>query len=115
LGSTTPGDDEEQFALDSNGRPTPVNSFYGTWHLYVAVTYDGGATWTTSDATPDHPMQRGCIEFSASCPSSRGSDDQRNLLDFNDLTIDSQGRIVAAYTDGCQPEVATPAGFGTCL
>jgi len=79
------------------------------------VTYDGGASWTTSDATPDAPIERGCIEFTSSCPSSRGSDDQRNLLDFNDLTIDKEGRIVAAYTDGCQPEVATPAGHGPCL
>jgi hypothetical protein len=102
LGSTTPGDDQQ-------------NSFLGTWHLYIAMTYDGGKTWTTTDATPDHPIQRGCIEFAASCPSSRGTDDQRNLLDFNDLTIDKEGRVIAAYTDGCQPEVATPAGKGTCL
>jgi hypothetical protein len=103
MGSTTPGDDQQ-------------NSFVGTWHLYVAVTFDGGATWTTSDATPDHPIQRGCIEFNtARCPSGRGTDDQRNLLDFNDLTVDKEGRIYAAYTDGCQPEVATPSGFGTCL
>ncbi|MBV9099505.1 MAG: hypothetical protein JO198_00520 [Candidatus Dormibacteraeota bacterium] len=103
LGSTTPGDDQE-------------NSFVGTWHVYVAVTYDGGATWTTSDATPDHPVQRGCIEFNASCPSTRGTDDQRNLLDFNDLTIDSKGRILYAYTDGCQMDgEIDPAGHGKCL
>lgn len=102
LGSTTPGDDQE-------------NSFVGTWHLYIAMTYDGGKTWTTTDATPDHPIQRGCIEFNASCPSTRGTDDQRNLLDFNDATLDAQGRVIAAYTDGCQPEVATPPGHGPCL
>ena len=103
LGSSTPGDDQQ-------------NSFVGTWHVYVAVTYDGGRTWTTSDATPDHPVQRGCIEFAASCPSSRGSDDQRNLLDFNDITIDAQGRILYAYTDGCQMEgEVDPAGHGSCL
>ena len=102
LGSTTPGDWQQ-------------NAFVGTWHLYVAVTYDGGHTWTTNDATPDAPIQRGCIEFNASCPSTRGTDDQRNLLDFNDLTIDAQGRVIAAYTDGCQPEIATPQGHGTCL
>jgi hypothetical protein len=103
LGSTTPGDDQQ-------------NSFVGTWHLYVAMTYDGGKTWTTSDATPAQPIQRGCIEFNTNrCPATRGTDDQRNLLDFNDLTIDKEGRVIAAYTDGCQPEVATPAGHGTCL
>jgi len=25
----------------------------------------------------------------------------RNLLDFNDLTVDKTGRVFAAYTDGC--------------
>jgi hypothetical protein len=102
LGSTTPGDDQQ-------------NSFVGTWHLYVAMTYDSGKTWTTSDATPAQPIQRGCIEFNTNrCPATRGTDDQRNLLDFNDLTIDREGRVIAAYTDGCSGEVATPAGHGTC-
>jgi len=103
LGSTTPGDDQQY-------------AFVGTWHIYVAVTYDGGAHWTTSDVTPDHPVQRGCIEFNASCPSSRGTNDQRNLLDFNDLTIDREGRVLIAYTDGCQMDgEKDPAGKGACL
>jgi len=101
LGSTTPGDDQE-------------NSFVGTWDLYVAATYDGGHTWTTTDATPNAPVQRGCIEFTASCPSTRGTDDQRNLLDFNDLTIDREGRILYAYTDGCQQDPTPAAGHGSC-
>lgn len=103
LGSTMPGDDQE-------------NAFTGTWHVYIAFTYDTGAHWTTVDATPDHPVQRGCIEFNASCPSSRGSDDQRNLLDFNDATIDREGRVLYAYTDGCQMQgEVDPPGHGTCL
>jgi len=102
LGSTTPGDDQQ-------------SSFVGVWHLYVAVTYDGGKHWTTSDATPNAPIQRGCIEFNASCPSSRGSDDQRNLLDFNDMTIDREGRILVAYTDGCGPDLGPPKDHGSCV
>ncbi|HEX6488343.1 MAG TPA: hypothetical protein VF137_05635 [Candidatus Dormibacteraeota bacterium] len=103
LGSTTPGDDQQ-------------NSFVGTWHLYVATTYDAGRHWTTVDATPNAPVQRGCIEFNANtCPSTRGSDDQRNLLDFNDITIDSKGRVLVAYTDGCQPDLGPPAKRGSCL
>jgi hypothetical protein len=101
LGSTTPGDDQQ-------------NAFVGTWDLYVAVTYDGGAHWTTTDATPNAPVQRGCIEFDGDCPSSRGSDDQRNLLDFNDLTIDKEGRILYAYTDGCQQDPQPASGHGPC-
>jgi len=27
--------------------------------------------------------------------------DQRNLLDFNDITMDDHGRVYVAYTDGC--------------
>jgi hypothetical protein len=102
LGSSTPGDDQQ-------------NAFVGTWHLYVAVTYNGGHTWTTTDVTPNAPMQRGCIEFDGDCPSTRGQDDQRNLLDFNDLTIDGEGRILVAYTDGCQPDLGPPPGHGPCL
>jgi hypothetical protein len=103
LGSATPGDDQQ-------------DRFVGTWHLYVATTYDGGQHWTTVDATPDHPMQRGCIEFNtARCPSTRGTNDQRNLLDFNDMTIDREGRVLVAYTDGCQPDAAPPKGHGSCI
>jgi hypothetical protein len=101
LGSTMPGDDQQA-------------SFHGTWNLYVATTYDGGNTWTTTDVTPNAPIQRGCIEFNGSCPSARASNDQRNLLDFNDLTIDREGRIVAAYTDGCQQDPMPAAGHGSC-
>ena len=70
-------------------------SFRGIWHLYVAHTYDGGATWTTVDATPDDPVQRGCIWLGG------GAVTCRNLLDFNDATVDKQGRVAVAFADGC--------------
>jgi hypothetical protein len=84
LGTTTAGDDQ---AAD----------FKGVWHLYVAYTYDGGTTWTTVDATPTDPVQRGCIWLQGG--SSEGN--CRNLLDFNDITIDKDGRVEVAYADGC--------------
>jgi hypothetical protein len=65
------------------------------WHLYVAATYDGGATWTTVDATPSDPVQKGCIWLGG------GSNQCRNLLDFMDVTVDQIGRIVVGYADGC--------------
>ncbi len=66
------------------------------WYLYVALTYDGGNTWTTTLATPDDPVQRGPVcGFGPTCACCR------NLLDFNDITIDRKGRIVAAFADGC--------------
>src|SRR5213080_3827470 len=81
-GSTTSGDGS-------------ANSFNGVWHLYVANTFDGGRTWTTTDATPNDTLQRGCIW------SHGGADICRNLLDFFDMTVDKQGRVDVGYVDGC--------------
>jgi hypothetical protein len=70
-------------------------SFNGLWHLYVAHTFDGGESWTTSDATPNAPIQRGCIW------TGGGANICRNLLDFFDMTVDSQGRVEVGYVNGC--------------
>jgi hypothetical protein len=79
---------------DGTGTDT---AFTGTWHLYVATTTDGGSTWTTVDATPNDPVQRGVIcTNGTTCPSGT-----RNLLDFMDVTIDKQGRVLVGYADGC--------------
>lgn len=87
LGSTTPG---------ANGRGTDL-TFAGTWFGYIATTFDGGVTWVTANATPNDPVQRGVVcTNGTTCP-----DGTRNLLDFNDLTVDKQGRVLAAYADGC--------------
>lgn len=80
LGSKTGGDDE-------------VDTYKGTWHLYIATTYDRGKTWTTVDATPSELVQRGCIQLTG-CT-------HRNLLDFNDIAVDKQGRVYVAWADGC--------------
>ena len=66
------------------------------WHLYVAHTYDGGATWVTVNATPGDPVQRGTI-----CTAGTVCGGTRNLLDFNDVTIDAKGRVLVSYADGC--------------
>jgi len=90
LGSATPG------TVGANG-PDPAG-FAGTWYGYVSTTYDGGQTWSTVNATPNDPVQRGpiCTQGTLTCTGTT-----RNLLDFNDLTIDKQGRVLAAYADGC--------------
>ena len=82
---------------------TGTGPVYGTdttlpveWHLYVATTYDGGQTWTTVDATQDDPVQRGAV-----CTQGTTCAEGRNLLDFNDITIDDEGRVLVAYADGC--------------
>jgi hypothetical protein len=68
------------------------SDFPGVWYLYVASTFDGGKTWTTVNATPGDPVQRGGICGSGTC---------RNLLDFYDATIDREGRVLVGYDDGC--------------
>ncbi|HEX8077938.1 MAG TPA: hypothetical protein VF511_08995, partial [Chthoniobacterales bacterium] len=73
--------------------------FNGTWYAYIAHTYDGGAHWTTVNATPGHPVQKeACIW------NEGGANQCRNLLDFNEITKDEKGRVLYAYADGCIDE-----------
>ena len=73
-----------------------TDDFTGSWHLYIAHTFDGGKHWTTTDATPNAPMQRGGILRGG------GADIVRNLLDFFDITIDRDGRVLVGYVNGCE-------------
>ncbi len=95
--------DDDRAALAFLGTPTGGNgtgtdkNFAGVWHLYIATSYDAGVTWTTLDATPSDPVQRGVIcTLGSSCPAGT-----RNLLDFIDATVDRRGRVLVAYADGC--------------
>jgi hypothetical protein len=63
--------------------------------MYVSTTYDGGKTWIPTNATPNDPVQRGPIWLAG------GAEISRNLLDFNDATIDKDGRIEIGFADGC--------------
>lgn len=82
-------------------------SFSGKWYLFIATTYDGGVTWTTVNATPNDPVQgAGGI-----CLSGIGcSGNNRNLLDFNEVTIDDRGRVLFGYDDGCVTEQCIASG-----
>jgi len=102
LGTTAVGDDQHNGFLGTDGQPA-------VWHLYVSTTYDGGSSWTTVDTTPSDPVQRGCIDLQGT--SNKTATDtnicsQRNLLDFNDITLDREGRVLVAFADGCT---------GTCV
>ncbi len=66
--------------------------FTGAWYLYVATTFDGGASWNVQNVTPNDPIQRGPICGGGTC---------RNLLDFMDIQLDKQGRVLVAGQDGC--------------
>jgi hypothetical protein len=81
-------------------------TFDGEWHLYVANTFDGGQTWTTTDATPNAPLQRGCIW------AKGGANICRNLLDFFDMTLDREGRVLVGYVNGCEGGNCAQAAAG---
>ena len=68
--------------------------FAGIWNMYVARTFDAGATWAIEKVSTD-PVQIGGIW------NSGGTNDCRNILDFNDLDIGSDGRVVVSFADGC--------------
>jgi hypothetical protein len=97
--------DDNRAAFAFLGTPTAGDTqssdFLGVWHLYVSITYNGGHTWTTADATPSDPVQRGCIW------NQGGSNPCRNLLDFNDITVDKFGRVLVGYADGCTGSCVT--------
>jgi hypothetical protein len=94
--------DPSRAAVAFLGTPTGGNgtgtdtSFAGVWHLYIATTTNGGASWTTVDATPNDPVQRGSV-----CLAGTTCSTGRNLLDFMDITVDAQGRVLVAFADGC--------------
>jgi hypothetical protein len=77
-------------------------TFAGYWYLYIATTYDRGNSWHIVNATPNDPVQgKGGIW------QGGGSGIQnRNLLDFNEVTMDEKGRVLFGYSDGCT---------GTCV
>ena len=91
-----------------NGGAGP--NFAGTWYPYIAMTNDAGRSWTVTRADNDplhpgvaNPVQQGVICTSGTtCPGPPTvAVDTRNLLDFNEITVDAAGRIVAVYADGC--------------
>jgi len=107
LGTTVAGDDQHN---QPKAHPDSIAPG-AVWHLYISTTYDGGASFTTVDTTPTNPVQRGCISLQGT--SNKTVQDppctQRNLLDFNDITVDKQGRALVAYADGCTGACDTDA------
>lgn len=72
------------------------------WHYYIALTYDAGQSWTVQRMSKD-PVQVGGI-FDVVIG---GDGSCRNLLDFQDMDIDSTGRIHVGWADGCVRDCAT--------
>ena len=96
-GSTDPND-----PTGTDGEPTGAGAsngtqddFKGTWYPYIATTINGGQNWSVIRA--GDAVQQGVVcTNGTTCPSGT-----RNLLDFNDLQVDRQGRVLAGYADGC--------------
>ncbi|MGZ4449683.1 MAG: sialidase family protein [Nocardioides sp.] len=117
LGTRATGDDQHNGFKGPDGRPA-------VWHLFISTTYDGGRTWTTVNATPHDPVQRGCVDLQGTSNKTATDPDicnQRNLLDFNDITLDRQGRVLVAYADGCtgacltHPRTLSKGATGTVM
>lgn len=73
-----------------------AQNFPGKWYAFIATTYDGGKNWVTVNATPNDPVQSETGVW-----QQGGSALDRNLLDFNEITIDDKGRVLYGYSDGC--------------
>lgn len=81
----------------AGGKQTPYDAGYvGAWYLYVSATYDGGKHWTTT-RVQNAPVQLGQI-----CDTGTRCLHGRNLLDFIDANLTSDGRLVVGYDNGCQ-------------
>jgi hypothetical protein len=92
LGSSSLGSDQDP-------------KYSGVWYLFVAYTYDGGLTWQVTNATPNDPVQRSCVDNGGTVGGTCTS--RRNMLDFNGIDVDKQGRVLVSYTDGCTNDCET--------
>ena len=95
-----------------DGQPWDGNAHYAngnvSYYLYITFSLnalDPNPVFHTVRASPD-PVQIGSICLnSGDCREIGGSN--RNLLDFNDLHIDREGRVYIAFADGCTGACAT--------
>src|SRR5439155_17683933 len=71
----------------------------GKWYAFIATTYNTGQSWVTVNATPNEPVQS-----MTGIWQQGGSHQDRNLLDFNEITVDKVGRVLYGYSDGCVSE-----------
>lgn len=85
---------------NGNGHYAPNGVHYHLYVTYSLNALDENPTFHTRRITDD-PVQIGAICLnSGDCRSDQGGSN-RNLLDFNDLHIDKQGRVYIAFADGC--------------
>ena len=84
---------------DGNPHTATGNVTYDLYLTYSLDALEAEPTWVTLKLTDD-PVQVGSICISSGdCRQIGGSN--RNLLDFNDLTMGPDGRVYIAWADGC--------------
>jgi len=92
-----PNIDDEPW--DGNAHYANANVSYYLYITYSINALDPDPVFHTVRASAD-PVQIGSICLnSGDCRDIGGSN--RNLLDFNDLHIDREGRVYIAFADGC--------------
>ncbi|MBT5255396.1 MAG: hypothetical protein HOL72_06495, partial [Euryarchaeota archaeon] len=91
-----------------NGHYAPNGVHYHLYVTYSLNALDENPIFHTRRISDD-PVQIGamCLN-SGDCRSDQGGSN-RNLLDFNDLTIDLEGRVYIAFADGCIDACASSA------
>ena len=90
---------------DGNAHYAPANVSYYLYITYSLNALDPAPVFHTVRVSPD-PVQVGSICLnSGDCRDIGGSN--RNLLDFNDLHIDREGRVYVAFADGCTDSCAS--------
>jgi hypothetical protein len=84
--------------------------FSGDWYLFIATTYDEGQNWVTVNATPNSPVQShaGVCLQGTDC----GAGAPRNLLDFNEVTLDDKGRVLFGYSNGLSASMRVARQIG---
>lgn len=72
------------------------------WHFFITSAFDANSpapTWQTTQVTPDgDPVMIGCIGRHGG-----GCSGHATMLDFNDLALLPDGRLVGSYVDACLP------------
>ena len=91
---------------DGNPHYAPENVTYDLYVSFSLDALDAAPTWHTVKLTTD-PVQVGSICLNAGdCRTDPAGTTNRNLLDFNDLSLDRDGRVYIAFADGCRNECA---------
>ncbi|MEC7700809.1 MAG: sialidase family protein [Candidatus Thermoplasmatota archaeon] len=98
--------DIDEVAWNGNPHYATGNVSYYLYITYSLNALDPDPVFHTVRVSPD-PVQIGSICLNSGDCRTIGESSNRNLLDFNDLHIDREGRVYVAFADGCTGACAT--------